>query len=196
MLKKLKDLGISRIVIAVLVIILGIVFIVIPDGSADVMCMVAGIVFVVCGVALGVKFFITAPFFGDYSLIGSIISLAIGIAFLVIPGTMKGILTILFGAFVIIDGSLSVSQAITCGRVHIRGWWVMLLLSIISIAFGVCTMFGVYGSDILMLFLGISLIVDGADDLILSIFFSKKISEAQKVLKQAEKQVIDVEESK
>lgn len=180
--KTLNRMKWDRILTAILAIVVGVLFIVLPNDSADVLCIVSGIMLIVAGIAALVGFILYGYLLGGHLLILGIALALAGVFCLVNPAVVKGILTVIFGIFVVVDGSVSIADSIDCARAHIGGWFVMLLLSIVTVVLGAVVMFGTF--DTVMIVAGISLVVDGICDLIMTFVFSHRIREAKKALRE------------
>ena len=63
-----------------------------------------------------------------------------GLTVLTWPGLSLVVLTLMFGAFVLVDGISATATAIG-GRKEHKGWWVLLLVGLCGIAVGVMTFF-------------------------------------------------------
>ncbi len=94
--------------------------------------------------------------------------------------SLSDLLTVIFGIFIVIDGSTSIADSIECARAHVEGWVGMLILSVVTVVLGGLVMFGPF--DTVMIFAGISLIIDGICDIIMICVFSHKVREAKKIL--------------
>ena len=119
-------------------------------------------------------------FFSGHALISGIALLLAGLFCIVNPNVVKDLLTVIFGIFIVIDGSTSIADSIECARAHVEGWVGMLILSVVTVVLGGLVMFGPF--DTVMIFAGISLIIDGICDIIMICVFSHKVREAKKIL--------------
>ena len=105
-----------------------------------------------------------------------------GIFCLVKPETIMAVITVVFGIFLLIDGIVKMQEGIELSRAYVKGWWSVVALGIITIALGVVVMFGTFEN--VMIFAGVSLIVDGVCDAITTLVFSAKFRKAEKEVKQ------------
>ena len=170
----------DKVITALLAVIIGVLFIVLPDSSSDVLCAISGIVLMVAGVVAIVAFASYGFFFSGHALISGIALLLAGLFCIVNPNVVKDLLTVIFGIFIVIDGSTSIADSIECARAHVEGWVGMLILSVVTVVLGGLVMFGPF--DTVMIFAGISLIIDGICDIIMICVFSHKVREAKKIL--------------
>lgn len=176
----LKRLKWDSIVTAVLGIIVGIVFIITPKTSADILCTVCGIMLIAAGIIAAIVFFCYGRMLGGYSLALGVAMLISGIFCLIYPSAVQGILTFIVGIFIVIDAGTSFADSIICARARITGWPVMLLTSLLMVVLGCIVMFGTF--DMIIVFAGWALIINGACDIIMTLIFSHRINEAKKVL--------------
>ena len=176
--KFFQKIKLEVIVTAVLAIILGILFIVMPNESADTLCTVSGILLICAGVVAIVAFIAYGFVFGGYLLSLGIALILSGIFCLTYPVIVTELLTIIFGIYIIVDGTTSLIDSIYCARAHIKGWIFLTLLAILSIVLGTVVMFGTF--DTIMIFAGYCLIIDGICDIIEVTVFSHKIKAAKK----------------
>ena len=187
--KFFQKIKLEVIVTAVLAIILGILFIVMPNESADTLCTVSGILLICAGVVAIVAFIAYGFVFGGYLLILGIALILSGIFCLTYPVIVTELLTIIFGIYIIVDGTTSLIDSIYCARAHIKGWIFLTLLAILSIALGTVVMFGTF--DTIMIFAGYCLIIDGICDIIEVTVFSHKIKTAKKKILE-DRDIIDM----
>ena len=170
-----KCLKWRSLIIAFSAILIGLLFILTPQTSADVICYVAGILLLASGIAAVVSYLASGRLFGSYALVSGIVLLVCGVFCLLRPEVIQGLLTVIFGVFLVIDGMVTLQDGIDCARAKLGGWWVLAAL-----ALGCVILFGKF--DSIMLLAGISLIVDGVFDLIVTLAFSKRVREARQKL--------------
>ena len=178
----------ESIIVAVLTIVVGILCVAMPEGSANVLCIVFGCSLIVMGCSLLIRYMVVDRFLGASMLIIAVTMLVSGIFFLIYPSTIKSILTVLFGLFIVVDSITTMADSIYCGRAGITGWWGVFVISILTTTLGITVMF--LDFDAIMIFAGISLIVEGATRLITTLLFSHKLKKAKKVLLDKENDII------
>ena len=176
-----KCLKWRSLIIAFSAILIGLLFILTPQTSADVICYVAGILLLASGIAAVISYLASGRLFGSYALVSGIVLLVCGVFCLLRPEIIQGLLTVLFGVFLVIDGMMTLQDGVDCARARLAGWWVPVLLGAVTIALGCVVLFGKF--DSIMLLAGISLIVDGVFDLIVTFAFSKRIRTAREKLR-------------
>ena len=187
-----KCLKWRSLIIAFSAILIGLLFILTPQTSADVICYVAGILLLASGIAAVISYLASGRLFGSYALVSGIVLLVCGVFCLLRPEIIQGLRTVLFGVFLVIDGMMTLQDGVDCARARLAGWWVPVLLGAVTIALGCVVLFGKF--DSIMLLAGISLIVDGVFDLIVTFAFSKRIRTAREKLRMyANGPIIDSE---
>lgn len=180
----------ENIIAAILAIVVGVLFIILPKDSADVLCLIAGILLIFAGSFTLVAYIFSGFFLGAHLLIVGIMLILLGTFCLTNPENIMKVLTVLFGLYIVIDGATSIVDSVYCAKAKIKGWGLLLVLAILSIGLGTAVMFSTF--DTIMIFAGCSLIIDGVCDIIETIVFSHKIKEAKKKLLEGSK-IIDIE---
>lgn len=180
----------ENIIAAILAIVVGVLFIILPKDSADVLCLIAGILLIFAGSFTLVAYIFSGFFLGAHLLIVGIMLILLGTFCLANPENIMEVLTVLFGLYIVIDGTTSIVDSVYCAKAKIKGWGLLLVLAILSIGLGTVVMFSTFYT--IMIFAGCSLIIDGVCDIIETIVFSHKIKEAKKKLLEGSK-IIDIE---
>lgn len=164
--------------ISILTIALGILFIVLPSHSADIMCLIFGLLLIVFGTVLIVRFFAIERLFGEHLFILGLLTILSGIFCIAYTNSVQGILTILFGLFIVIDSATSIGDSIYLLKAHLKSGIWLLILSILTLALGVVVMF--LDFETIMIFAGIALIIEGLRKFIVTLVYSHKIKVAKK----------------
>ncbi len=188
----LKKLKWDSIIISILSVVLGILAIAMPNSLGDVLCYIFGSILIVIGVTEIVRYFMVDRLFGGYSLFLGMILTIVGIFCLTSTSLVQGIITVLFGLFILIDSLNSLADSVICARMKVKGWVLMLVLSLITAVLGVVVMFGSF--NIIMIIAGCSLILEGVRNLIVTLIFSRKVNTAKKEFKKLyDEKFIDVD---
>ena len=172
---------------AVLAIIIGALFIAFPENSGNILCYVGGSLFIALGLALFIAYFSSGLLFGSYFLIISIILFLVGVVCVSCPEIIKGFITVIFGIFLVADGVAKFQLGIDGMKMGIKGAWSFFIVSVLSIVLGFIVTFGTF--EDVMLFSGISLIIDGISDIITTLVFSAKYQRATRNVKRVLKNV-------
>lgn len=163
---------------AILAIAVGIVFLVKPDNSGDVVLYVAGAVFTLIGTLLLLKFFLNDFLFGSYIFVVSALLLTVGMLCFFRTDSMRYLFVMMFGFFLIIDGVTKFQNGIDLMQSKVKYSWSVFAVGLLSIALGAVVLFGNFTQ--IMVFCGIALIVDGVCDLFTTIVFSSKVRRLEK----------------
>lgn len=177
----------DSIVIAILTILIGILCIAVPSRVADVLCVVFGISLIAMSIAVAVRYFAYGKFLGESLLVSAIVMLVLGIFCLIYPDTIQGILTVVFGLFIIVDSIESLADSICCAKAKIKGWIVLLVISLLTMALGVVVVFSTF--ETVMIFAGCSLIIEGVRRFIVTCVFSSRIKQAKKQLRDLDDEI-------
>ena len=162
------------IIISVLTVALGVICVIMPETSGDVLSLIFGILMICVGLTLFVKYIV----FGGYILIPALSLLAFGIFCVTNPRLLQGMLTVLLGIYIVVDSSVAVSETVLCAREGVEGWFLPFVLAVISMGLGVVVMFSEF--DTVVIFAGVSLIIEGVRNIVTTAVFGKKIREAKK----------------
>lgn len=179
----LKKIKWESLFTALFAVVVGILFLVFPSSSSYILCYTAGAIFITLGVIYIIRYITGNYIFGSYMLLLSILLLIVGIFCLSRPNVIQAIITVIFGIFLIIDGVIKMQEGVEYSRVPVKGWWTVILFAIASIALGIVVMFGTFEN--VMIFAGVSLIVDGVFDFITTLVFSSKIRQVEKEIRHA-----------
>ncbi len=175
-----KKIKWDSLLIAILTVAVGILCVALPDQSGDVLCIVFGVSLLATGVALIVRYFTVERLFGEHLLISAVVAITLGIFCLIYPNAIQSILTVLFGLFILIDSISSISDSIYCARAKVKGWPWMFILSVLTACLGAAVMFSNF--ETVMIFAGVSLIIEGIKQFVITCVFSHKIKQAKKMI--------------
>lgn len=150
-------------------LVLGIVLIALPQQRVSILCIAMGILLMVYG-GINIYLFVINNWnnlFGDEMLYGVILT-ALGLAFLTRQNDMFMLTSVVFGILILIDSILDLRRALLFREAKCQRWYILLILSLITAAFG--TLFIVrpelFG-DLLMIVIGVLLIYEAVSTFIL-----------------------------
>lgn len=176
-------------------LVLGIIMVIWPQISATVLCWILGLLSIGVGIyeitrcsQLGF-----AGLFFRFDLILGICNILIGIG-LLLPFGNTAFLPFAAGLYVLVGSIFNIQLAINISRYRMGSWITTLVLGIIGLIFSIFLFVDPFqGAAALMIFMGISLIVNGVQGLYDVTCLSKaiKISEGSKI--DDETKVVDVE---
>ena len=149
-------------------IVIGMMLLIMPQTSLLWICYAFGAVVLITGIACLIQYArirgtgFTAPFM----LVGGVITAGLGIFTLAKPQVVASFLPIVFGIFIVVDGLSRIGSAIDLAKRKGQKWWVLLLLSIVSVALGILLVLHPFGAAVsVVMVCGILLIVEGAMNL-------------------------------
>ena len=146
-------------------IVIGMMLLIMPQTSLLWICYAFGAVVLITGIVCLIQYArirgtgFTAPFM----LVGGVITAGLGIFTLAKPQVVASFLPIVFGIFIVVDGLSRIGSAIDLAKRKGQKWWVLLLLSIVSVALGILLVLHPFGAAVsVVMVCGILLIVEGA----------------------------------
>lgn len=186
--KFFKKLKWENVLTAVCSIVLGIIFLVAPNGAADFICTLIGVLLLVVGIAFVIKY-VTEPLFVK-SLIVSIVTILLGMFFILKPGVVQTLYGLIFGLFLVLDGLSKIGEGIDGVKYKVSASWLLFVIAALSIGLGIVIMFGEFSA---MILLGVSLIADGVFDIFTTSYFSYRIKKVKKELENDDKNLGEIE---
>lgn len=185
----LKRIKWESLITAIMAILIGVAFVVWPQNTGNVLCYISGVIFIILGVSAIIRSIAMGlAISAEYMVFGLALLLG-GIFCLVRPDAVKGIITVIFGVYLVADGISKMRYGVICSRSQVRGSWVLFIISVLTVALGCVVMFGSF--DSVMLIAGISLIVDGVFDIITTLVFSSHIRKFEKTMKDYLQETIE-----
>ena len=174
----LKKAKAGYIVTALLYIVLGVCLAFFPDRSLETICLIIGIIALAVGVFKIISFLVAGKgsrFFAGLDLISGIFSVTAGAVLIARPAFITNIFPVIIGILVIIDSAFKLQNAFELRASRAKNWWSVLLFAILGMIFGFLLLFNPFkATRVALIFVGISLIIDGIENL-WTLFFVKKI---------------------
>lgn len=170
--------------IACAMMLLGLCLVIWPQISATVLCylfgaliLVTGVIRIVCYIRRGIS-----AFFHYYELPLGLLDILLAVFFFSRSRYVVLILPVAIGIMILVDSIFELQMAIDLKRLGLGRWWSMLALSILSILFSFLLILEPFdGSVTLMIFIGLSLIVDGIQSLCSVIYASRYIKRVKPI---------------
>ena len=187
-----KKLKWDSIIVSLLTIAIGVLCIVMPSEAGDVLLIIFGAMLIAIGATLFVRFFTTDRLFASHIMIMAVVSIVLGVMCLVQKSALQSILTILLGLYIVVDSLSSIGDSVYLCKAKVSGWFILFLLSLLSCGLGVVVMFSTF--DTVMIFAGVSLLIEGVKRFTLTLTFSNKIRSARKQFEKSMQDVIEIEE--
>ena len=157
------------IIVSAIMIALGLVLVIYPEISLQLLGIVCGALFIVFGAIRLVGFFSKDLYrlAFQYDLVFGIFMVVLGIIMLVNPGTLTGFICVALGLSALIDGLFRVQMSVEAKRFGIGTWWLVCVCGVLSAVAGVVVMVRpAESAPVLMTLIGISLMLEGVLNLI------------------------------
>ena len=186
----LKNMKVSFLLASVLYIALGLVLLIWPGITSDLICLSFDLLLLIYGIITIISFFVHDSRLGTFrfELILGIVAAAAGLLFLIKPEFVKSVIPVVLGIYIIIDALLNLKRSLELHSLQYGRWWVILVLSLVSVALGVLILFRPgMTADVLTMVIGGVFVYNGLSDL-WSIF---KISRITKEYRKNNPIIID-----
>ena len=186
MLKKFNQIINEAIGISIIFLLLGIIFLIYPNISIQVVAYLIAFILIGSGIYLiGLEFTNRIIFFPMDTLFNGIISVILGTIILIYPNIFQIIIPIMLGTYFILDSIFKLKVIMFLRRIDNTSWILTLLLTILSIICGIVLIANPLDSSIaIALFAGIILIVYSITGIIDMLLFKKNIHDLVKEWKK------------
>ncbi len=163
---------------AIICIIVGLVLVIWPGTSTQVVCKVLGAVLLIYG-AMQILMYILAKERSLYSqgmLLLGVIFAVVGAWILLKPEMIIAAVPVIMGIIIVMHGLHNAAQAIKLKSLNYEKWWLALLLGILTMALGGVLIYNPFKVvDTVVRVIGIFLVYDGISDIwIISRLFKSK----------------------
>ena len=177
-LKRIKRLRMGISTFAIISIIAGLFLIFFPIRSLTLMCFIVGAISLLVGVLNIIGYFSKYDLekFFRVGLAGGIIFTIIGFFLIFRSNLATNILVIVIGILVFMNSIIKLPGAFDMKHAGVKYWWISALLSVITAIIGLvmfCTPFDF--KEFIIVFVGISFVIDGISNLFTSLYVSKKV---------------------
>ena len=168
MTKRVKNVKLEVILLNIAVLLIGIIMVIYPGASANIICRVIGILLCAAGVYLIVSYFVRSKFvvLGSFSLVQGVVLAGLGAYILIKPDFLAAIIVVILAIILIAGGAMKLQYGMDFMRLKLSGWWFELIGAALMIVLGIVAMANPFAAAAtLMIYLGICLIVDAIWDL-------------------------------
>lgn len=159
-------------------LVLGVLLLVMPQTSLLWICYAFGAVVLVTGIVCLIQYARVrgSGFAAPFLLVGGVITAALGLFTLAQPQTVASFLPVVFGLFILVEGCSRIGAALDLARRKADKWWLLLLLSLLSIALGLLLLFDPFEAAVSAVMLcGVLLIVEGALSLACALYAAMEL---------------------
>ena len=175
------------IAISAIYCILGLILIIHPDFSAQVVAMLCGVALIVFGIVKIAGYFSKDLFRLAYQfdLATGILLILLGVIVMIKPDNFLNLLCVVLGITVLIEGLFKVQVAMDSKSFGIKRWWLIMALAVLSGIHSVLLIFRPdEGMSFLLVLLGLSLLCSGVLNLITVLTDVKIVNNQQPDLKE------------
>ena len=139
----LKKSAWSAAIESIVIMVLGIMFVVWPDGIVNVIANILGAIFIVSGIYQIINYFVVKgqnDFFNN-GLLSGVVFLLIGIAVIVIGEDIANIFRVIIGIWMVYESLVRVNTAIKLHSADIKIWQYILCIALVMLALGLFVTF-------------------------------------------------------
>lgn len=179
-------------ILTLLVMALGICLIIWPDISAGILCNLIGALLVIVGAVRIVCYFQRgiSVLWHRYELPLGLLDALVGVYFFSHPANILLLLPVIVGIIIIVDSVFKLQTSLELRAMGVRRWWVTLVLAIVSILVAIYLIRNPFeGTMTLMVYLGISLVIDSIQGLV----FLKNVAKDVRKLSPIDAEYIEVD---
>lgn len=182
LIKKAKKISKDIILVNVGIIALGIFLVLYPGGAKDIICRIIGGILSAWGIFKIFEYLIVKMKTSNSiaPLVGGCILLGIGVYVLISPALLSAMITIALASILFIGAVFKLQYALLFSKNESKLWWIQAVGAILLIITSVIAFINPFGGagNIIMIFIGIALIADGAWDLMTILYISKFMQNA------------------
>ena len=189
--KILRKMKANAVVSSLLCVLLGMVLVIWPGMSIQIVCAAIGVVLILTGIMKIIEYFAVkdGSLYEQTNLIMGIIFTVVGVWIAVKPDKVLAIIPIIVGIVIVLHGVRNLQQAVNLCKDQYDKWWIALILGLLTAGFGVLLICKPFAAlDTVVMLIGIFLIYDGLSN----IWIISRVYKSAKILKQ-EAEAVDVE---
>ena len=174
---KTKEISREFLIMNLGIIALGVILTVYPDESKDLICRVLACALCVWGLFKIFEYIKLKnnEIFGSFSLVQGCSLLVFGVYIMIRPSLLAGFVLTAMSIILFIGGILKLQYALELSNMNSKGWVAQAIAAVIMIVTSVISFADPFNaSNVLMIFIGVSLIADGLWD-IFTLFYLKRL---------------------
>lgn len=174
-LKKLKRSAWS---VSIVYIIIGLIMLLNPLFVRNAVNYIMGIVAMLYGLVYIISLYQKgdSELYNKFDLLGGVLSISFGLFLILNPDILFSLIPFCTGVIIFIDALTLIYQSVSLKRLDVNKWWINLIISLIFLGFAVYIIINAKEiSDLLIRVIGVLLIFDAIDGLIITLILSKKI---------------------
>lgn len=198
----LKHIKWSDVLLALSYVISGVLLIVFPDVSAQVISYIIGGTLIVYGIVSLTAYFmvdIRDTLYNNGFVVG-LMGIVFGLAIIIKKDLIMDLIPFILGLIIVTSGLLKLHRAVIAMRIHYDASMTYALLGVVSIVLGIVVMFflsGEFARNVIFIVIGCGLVYSGLSDLFIQFFLASKFNAFIKTFEQAirekESNIVDVD---
>lgn len=198
----LKHIKWTDALLACAYVIAGILLIIFPDVSGQVISYICGGALIVYGIVSLTMYFmidIRDTLYNNGFVIG-LMTIVFGLAIIIKKDLIMDLIPFILGLFIVTSGLLKLHRAVIAMRIKYDASLTYAILGVVSIIVGIVVMFflsGEFARNVIFIVIGCGLVYSGLSDLFVQFFLASKFNAFIKTFEQAvkdrEDNVVDVQ---
>ena len=186
MIKKLNSFINSSICISIMFIIIGIIMVIMPKMSLEILGVILSVILIINGVILMITDIKLNNNFIPFDMLpASMLSILLGIMMLIYPNILSIIIPLMLGTWFIMTSIFKIRLTLYLSKIQNTPWLLLMLISILSIVCGFILILNPIDSSVaITLFIGIVIIVYAISDIINMIVLKRNIKNIAKYFKE------------
>lgn len=186
MIKKLNSFINFSICISIMFIIIGIIMVIMPKMSLEILGVILSVILIINGVILMITDIkLNNNFIPVDILPASILSILLGIMMLIYPNILSIIIPLMLGTWFIMTSIFKIRLTLYLSKIKNTPWILLMLISILSIVCGFILILNPIDSSVaITLFIGIVIIVYAISDITNMIVLKRNIKNLTKYFKE------------
>lgn len=178
--KLLKKASWFSVIVAIIYIALGVMLIVKPEVTLDMVAITTGIVFLAVGIIKVIDYFILQGNydFYNYELIHGLVAFVIGIIILAYARQISTIFIVLVGIWITYSGLMNLTLSMKLHVNKIKTWIVIFILSLIMMIAGI---YIIVAPETVIILIGVFMVGYAIIELIENFIFIKNVDDIYKI---------------
>lgn len=184
--KSIQNARNNLVISSIILCITGLIFMIFSETMVNMIGWILGSILCIIGIVQMIGYIRSRT--SVMPLLVSIISLVVGVLLFMHPGWVMSLLSVIIGIYILIEAALKIKVVVEAKKQAAKGWWVLLIVTLIGIAMGILLIVNPFGiSRAFMFVLGLAFLISGVLDLIQAIY-------TKKILKEMSQEIIDMED--
>ena len=198
----LKQIKWTDVLMSLAYVVAGVLLIIFPDVSANVISWIIGIALIVYGIVSLTAYFladIRDTLYNNNFVIG-LMTIVFGLVVIVKKDMIMNLIPFILGLVIVSSGLAKLHRSIIAYRIHYSASMTYGLLGVVSIILGLITMFFLSGEttqNIIFIVIGCGLVYSGLSDLFIQFFLANKfnhfLKDFERAFEKQERNIVDVD---